>query len=178
MISNRDDPCAVLGVARAATPAEIGNAYRAFLRRHHPDTRSPDDDNAHDLALREVLYAYADLHDRARRDAHDRDHSVRQVPPPAVAQTQPTVVLGNVGPPPIAVTPTWIRPHGSRPAGPAPINLLIAFLEAFPPRTLTTHGIQTSPVRRAAPDAHPRTVARRPLHLKLPDTPPPRLAVP
>jgi curved DNA-binding protein CbpA len=43
MISNRDDPHAVLGVARTATPAEISHAYRDLLRRHHADTRTTED---------------------------------------------------------------------------------------------------------------------------------------
>ena len=77
MISNRDDPHAVLGVARTATPAQISHAYRELLRRHHPDTRNTEDEDAHDLALREVLNAYSNLHRRNHRDVNDRDQPIR-----------------------------------------------------------------------------------------------------
>ena len=130
MNSNRDDPHAVLGVGRTATPAQIGHAYRELLRRHHPDTRTPDDDKAHDLALREVLNAYADLHHRARRDASNRDQPTRHARQTEDTQTQPIVVLGHLDPPTTAA-PTWIVPHGNEAARPAAINLLIAFLEAL-----------------------------------------------
>lgn len=131
MTSNRDDPHEVLGVARTATPAQISHAYRELLRRHHPDTRTPEDDKAHDLALREVLNAYADLSRRTRRDAYDRDQQSRHRHPQEDSQDQPIVVLGHVDPP-TTIAPTWIGHHGNRAARPAPINLLVAFLEALP----------------------------------------------
>jgi curved DNA-binding protein CbpA len=131
MISNRDDPHAVLGVARTATPTEISHAYRDLLRRHHPDTRTPDDDHTHDVALSEVLNAYADLHDRARRGADDHDQQVRHPSQPEDPRTQPIVVLGHVDPP-ITATPAWIGHYGNEVARPTPIHLLIAFLQALP----------------------------------------------
>ena len=134
MISNRDDPHAVLGVARTATPAEISHAYRELLRRHHPDTRTPDDDRSHDLALREVLNAYSSLHRRNHRYADDRNQPIRPHQP-ADTHTPPIVVLGHVDPP-TTVAPTWIGVPGSETAHPTPIHLLMAFLEALPPTTL------------------------------------------
>jgi curved DNA-binding protein CbpA len=130
MISNRDNPHAVLGVARTATPAQISHAYRELLRRHHPDTRTADDDNAHDLALREVLDAYADLHRHAHREAYDRDQPNRHPLQAKETHPQPIVVLGHVAP--NRVTPTWIGHPGDDAARPTPINLLLAFLQALP----------------------------------------------
>ena len=131
MISDRDDPHAVLGVERTATPAQISHAYRELLRRHHPDTRTTEDDHAHDLALREVLIAYADLHHRARRGGYDHDQPVRHLPQPQDPRSQPIVVLGHVDPSTTA-TPNWIGHDGDEVARPTPINLLMAFLEALP----------------------------------------------
>lgn len=131
MISDRDDPHAVLGVEQTATPAEISHAYRDLLRRHHPDTRTLDDDHAHDLALKEVLSAYADLHRRAGRAASDHDRPIRHRPQPEDQQSQPIMVLGHVEPV-ITATPTRIGDYAEKAARPAPIRLLVAFLEALP----------------------------------------------
>jgi DnaJ-class molecular chaperone len=70
------DPYAVLGVPRHATQAELSHAYRALLRRHHPDTRLPADDSqraAADATLQHVLAAYTVLRDAARRADYDRE---------------------------------------------------------------------------------------------------------
>jgi hypothetical protein len=131
MISNRDDPHAALGVERTATPAEISHAYRDLLRRHHPDTRTTDDDHAHDHALKQVLHAYADLHRGNRSGPNDHDQLIRHPLQPADPRNQPIVVLGHVDPP-IAVTPTRIGHYSNKAARPTPINLLIALLEALP----------------------------------------------
>jgi hypothetical protein len=131
MISNRDDPHAVLGVKRTATPAEISHAYRDLLRRHHPDTRTTDDDHAHDLALKEVLHAYADLHHRNRSDPNDHDQPIRHPPQPQDHRNPPIVVLGHVDPA-ITATPTRIGHYGTEGARSTPINLLVALLEALP----------------------------------------------
>lgn len=130
MISNRDDPHAVLGVARTATPAQISHAYRELLRRHHPDTRNTEDEDAHDLALREVLNAYSNLHRRNHRDVNDRDQPIRPHQP-ADTNTPPIVVLGQVDLP-TTIAPTWIGVPDAETARPTPLHLLIAFLEALP----------------------------------------------
>jgi curved DNA-binding protein CbpA len=73
----RPDPYVILGVAPDATPREIGQAYRALLRLHHPDTRTPADDAAvtrSDAALQQVLAAYSLLRDPIRRADYDRRH--------------------------------------------------------------------------------------------------------
>lgn len=87
------DPYVVLGVARDASQDDITRAYRAQVRRHHPDTRALDDGSqgaASDAQLQQVLAAYATLRDPVRRAAHDRRtgahvpveaHHVRMVRP-------------------------------------------------------------------------------------------------
>jgi curved DNA-binding protein CbpA len=75
MSTKRSDLYAVLGVPPSATQAEISRAYRALLRRHHPDTRPQDDESqriASDATLHQVLAAYAVLHDPDRRRDYDR----------------------------------------------------------------------------------------------------------
>lgn len=102
-----DDLYAVLGVAQDASPDQISQAFRVLVRRHHPDTRAsespapaagtatapradtataaPEADTAtadEDAAVRDVVAAYAVLHDPRRR-------------PPATV-TGPPVVLGEL----------------------------------------------------------------------------------
>lgn len=62
-----EDPYAVLGVAPDAGQGEITAAYRALVRRLHPDTpRAADPER-----LRQVIAAYRVLRDRQRRTEHD-----------------------------------------------------------------------------------------------------------
>ena len=76
MSSEHPDLYGVLGVSRTASPAQISHAYRILLHTHHPDSRDADADaeaeRNHDLALRQVLAAYAVLHDPQRRADYDR----------------------------------------------------------------------------------------------------------
>lgn len=61
------DPYDVLGLTPDAGQAEITSAYRALLRRHHPDTRDlRSDPEAADAALRKVIAAYLLLSDPQR----------------------------------------------------------------------------------------------------------------
>ncbi|MFH5823798.1 DnaJ domain-containing protein [Georgenia sp. AZ-5] len=63
----------VLGVGPRATPEQLARAYRALVRRHHPDSREQSGTGAeHDRALGEVMDAYATLRDEQRRAAYDR----------------------------------------------------------------------------------------------------------
>jgi curved DNA-binding protein CbpA len=94
------DLYAILGIPATASPAEIRHAYRAELRRHHPDTRDAStnqDQPGHDRALSQLLAAYAVLHDPVRRAAYDR----RKRPMPSLAAAvepgPPVVVLGETG---------------------------------------------------------------------------------
>jgi curved DNA-binding protein CbpA len=118
--SHQPDHYAALGVQPDATDEQITHAYRALLRRHHPDTRASD---AHDHAraadarLQQVIRAYAVLHDPARRAGYDRSHRPRAAqrdtrphlgPPPA------TVVLGT----PAQPKPAWIESVDTSAANP------------------------------------------------------------
>jgi hypothetical protein len=63
MSARRPDTYAVLGLRRGASQAEITHAYRALLRRHHPDTRREEADAStdSDAELGQVIAAYAQL---------------------------------------------------------------------------------------------------------------------
>jgi curved DNA-binding protein CbpA len=141
MSSERLDPYGVLGVTRTASPAQISHAYRALLYIHHPDTRIPnprppetrdadaDAERKHDLALRQVLAAYAVLHDPQRRAEYDRRRRSAVQPGYSAAATPPIVVLGDIArskwPRPI-----WIAPVNPSPVAPASITTLVAVLRA------------------------------------------------
>jgi curved DNA-binding protein CbpA len=105
MTTRLPDLYAILGVAPEATQAEIGHAYRALLRRHHPDTRDPADgppDAQSDDALQQVLAAYTILRSPTRRAEYDRQVRRRSpsAPPPAAnvyrPYRQPPIVAGPV----------------------------------------------------------------------------------
>ena len=81
MTTQPTDCYAILGLPRDATQAQINGAYRALLRRYHPDTRTPTDssgDEISDAALQHVLAAY--LHDPARRFDYDQ-HTTPRISP-------------------------------------------------------------------------------------------------
>ena len=67
------DPYAVLGVTSGATQTEIRRAYRALVRRSHPDTSPLSGPSAATgPTLAELMAAYEILGDPSRRTAHDR----------------------------------------------------------------------------------------------------------
>ena len=115
MTTGRPDLYAILGVARNATQAEIIHAYRALLRRHHPDTRAPDDEShgaVSDTTLQQVLGAYTVLRDPIRRADYDRETT----PPPHQTRRrpqQPANRCGDYNRSPITAGPVrWHRaPH-------------------------------------------------------------------
>jgi len=63
------DPYRVLGVSPAATAAEIKAAYRALVKRHHPDAGGDD------RTILELNAAWEVLRDSDRRRRHDHTHS-------------------------------------------------------------------------------------------------------
>ena len=106
---------AVLGVPANATQTEIDHAYRALLRRHHPDSRGPSDESQglrSDAALQDVFAAYSVLGDPGRRVAYDREvttvvRPVLPTPRPAPRASRPS------GQPPLVAGPVrWHRSGG------------------------------------------------------------------
>jgi len=112
MTIERPDLYAILGVAPSASQAEISHAYRALLRQHHPDTRTPIDepqDAVADQALQHVLAAYAVLQDPTSRADYDRELRSR-THPAARRPLQPTNRHGTHRQPPIIAGPVlWCR---------------------------------------------------------------------
>ena len=79
------DLYAILGVPPNASPAMIDQAYRALVRRYHPDSRSTGDAAlavADDTKLRDVMAAYLVLGHPDRRADFDRGN--RTITAPAV----------------------------------------------------------------------------------------------
>lgn len=111
MTTERPDLYAILGIAPGATQAEISHAYRALLRRHHPDTRAADDESqsaVSDTTLQQVLAAYAVLHDPTRRADYDRE--TRPMPPPHRRPPQAPKHSAEYRQPPIIAGPVrWHR---------------------------------------------------------------------
>lgn len=102
-MTNELDPHAVLGVSSTASPQEVARAYRALVRRHHPDARAGSggaaEEAAHDHSLRRVMAAYALIaaSDRAR----DRGHVYRAArsSSPAAHYSDPPVLIGTFSSP-------------------------------------------------------------------------------
>jgi curved DNA-binding protein CbpA len=139
--SDQPDLYAVLGVDPDASSAQLTHAYRALLRRHHPDTRpsAPDvHDHPHleDARLQQVIHAYTVLRDPAQRARYDRQHRPTRPRHREQHRTVPvaaTVVIGTVN----QANPTWLAPADTTPTtsnGPAPGQLLHQLLhELFDP---------------------------------------------
>ncbi|MCX2749629.1 J domain-containing protein [Arthrobacter sp. MI7-26] len=131
MKEHNPDPYKVLHLDPAATGREINHAYRALVRAHHPDTRTPGAapavPDSGPQQLRDIMDAYALLRDPVKRAEYDRQRQ---------------------GPPPEAL-PTWRQPQGpffrssQRPSGAA---LIIGPAHWETPRET---GPQTAGHRRA-----------------------------
>jgi curved DNA-binding protein CbpA len=79
-MARSSDPYAVLGVARAATDAEVRTAYRRLVQRHHPDHNNGSAESAR--RFEEVQDAFAEIR-RRRQAGNDRP------PPPPPAGPSP-----------------------------------------------------------------------------------------
>ncbi|GAB3030642.1 hypothetical protein GCM10027052_03630 [Parafrigoribacterium mesophilum] len=105
------DPYTVLGVSREASPSEVRSAFRALVRRFHPDTRDPSE--APDAELRSVLAAYRILRDPSSRASYDRDHPLVRFRYSAPRQTTPPSGVDID----VRVRPTrmprWVAPRAS-----------------------------------------------------------------
>lgn len=66
-----EDWYAILGVGYDATPVEIKRAYRASIKKIHPDRASPEDRQSAEDRARLVNQAYRVLSDPDSRKAHD-----------------------------------------------------------------------------------------------------------
>lgn len=129
---------AVLGLLPDASAAQISHAYRALLRKHHPDTRTIEHAHqiaASDIALQQILPAYAVLGDAGRRaeydartgaNASDAAHHPAPPFPRANRRGQPPIQAGPVrwhtsphAPSPPATGSAWsyslLRPVQRRP---------------------------------------------------------------
>ena len=129
-MSSSDQPnlYAVLGVGPDASAEQITHAYRALLRRHHPDTRTnmsthmSTNEDTDDARLQLVLAAYAVLHDPAQRARYDHQHRACPPPqrehrsdrptPPISCPAPDAVVIGTVEQP----RPPWISTVTSSPS--------------------------------------------------------------
>jgi curved DNA-binding protein CbpA len=109
----QQDPYAVLGVPRDASQAEISHAYRALLRRHHPDTRDADDEVAGaDAALARTIAAYLVVGDPASRARHDLVHGRPSPRPRQIPVAQPPPRMDAEQQPPIQAGPVrWLPPR-------------------------------------------------------------------
>ncbi|WP_353710639.1 J domain-containing protein [Arthrobacter sp. K5] len=77
------DHYAVLHVSADATSREIARAYRALMRRHHPDVAGGESAPAE---LQLIMQAFSVLRDPQRRRAYDREAArTRKSVPPARA---------------------------------------------------------------------------------------------
>jgi curved DNA-binding protein CbpA len=95
-MAERVDLYAVLGVPPTATQEEIRHAFRALMRRLHPDTRDSAATAAAgangDAAFQRAVAAYAVLGDPQARADYDRTRRGRATPggqPVAVHRTEP-----------------------------------------------------------------------------------------
>ena len=106
------DLYAILGVPPNASPAMIDQAYRALVRRYHPDSRSTGDAAlavADDTKLRDVMAAYLVLGHPDRRA--DFDRSNRTVSAPAVDVPVHRHARHRADAPSVSAGPVyWYRP--------------------------------------------------------------------
>jgi hypothetical protein len=90
-MAEQDDYYAILGVAPNSEQIVIQAAYRALMRRYHPDTNASPDAAARAQAINE---AYAVLSDPDRRARYDRTRLSKKsdggtAPPPPPPQNEP-----------------------------------------------------------------------------------------
>lgn len=111
---DRTDHYAVLGLGPQATSEQIRSAYRALLRRNHPDTRpagDPADDAVSTATLLQARAAYAVLRDPDRRADYDRTRAQRTRRPTSVRPPEMAFMGTDPDRPPIQAGP--VRWHGS-----------------------------------------------------------------
>jgi curved DNA-binding protein CbpA len=147
--SSRPDLYAVLGVPPDATQALIDHAYRALVRRYHPDSRGATNAgqaSSDDVSLRHVMAAYRVIGNPDRRADYDQ----RRPNPSSPAGTVPV----RVRTPPIidrslvTAGPAYWNPWPSTPPTPQREIPPDSFTRASRPRGLTpqapSHGLTQS----------------------------------
>lgn len=92
MTSTTPDYYAVLQIPHGASQQEIARAYRALVRRHHPDVARGD---AVPAELQLVMQAFECLRDPKRRAAYNRELLAAAAGKPADAQ-QPASKPQNI----------------------------------------------------------------------------------
>jgi DnaJ-class molecular chaperone len=97
------DYYAVLQIPHRASQHEIARAYRALMRRHHPDLASGE---AVPAELQLVMQAFSVLRDPERRAAYDREVLGAGAPGPSTSRPHsiPVHVVRHREPP-LRVTP-------------------------------------------------------------------------
>lgn len=65
-----------LGVSRHASALEVKDAYRRLVRQHHPDA-NPEEREASEAIMKQVLQAYATLSDPHKRARYDNELKLR-----------------------------------------------------------------------------------------------------
>ena len=70
-MAQKKDYYKVLGVAPTASPEEIRKAYRALIRKYHPDL-NPDMKLYSDEKMKELVEAYNVLNDQQKRKDYDK----------------------------------------------------------------------------------------------------------
>lgn len=80
------DYYAVLHVSRGASSQEIARAYRALMRRHHPDVAGGE---AAPAELELIMQAFSVLRDPKRRHAYDRESSRAGPAAPSAEHNRP-----------------------------------------------------------------------------------------
>ncbi|APX04247.1 hypothetical protein BWQ92_01345 [Arthrobacter sp. QXT-31] len=118
------DHYAVLHVSRGASPQEIARAYRALVRRHHPDVGGAD---AVPAELQLIMEAFSVLRDPGRRHAYDRETArTRRTGPEAGESRPPDQQKTATGDPAVSgqreERPT---PEGRRASGPQVVPVRI-----------------------------------------------------
>jgi curved DNA-binding protein CbpA len=116
------DLYAILGVPPNATPAMIDQAYRALVRRYHPDSRTTGDAAlavADDTRLHDVMAAYLVLGNPDRRADFDRGN--RAITAPAAAHVRVhRHIRHSADVPSVSAGPVyWYRAAPTLPASPA-----------------------------------------------------------
>jgi hypothetical protein len=116
-MSATEDYYALLRVSPEAETAVIRVAYRALMRRYHPDVNASADAVANAKAINE---AYACLRDESNRAAYDRQRMLRTGGRRSTSPWSPAQRPGRVwnGPAPRAEPSTpWFRPTWGKAVG-------------------------------------------------------------